>query len=411
MADNQETNSNEQASQTQELSLNSADFWADNEGMESHTAPSEFFIAREEPTPKVPETLPFAKPENAAGESGGEDTPTTPEATEAATEAAKALKAYDGDKELDLPLTLSVPVKVDGEESFVTLEKLRESYSGKTAWDKRFSELDNERRQFQLEKQSLIDKESRINKQLQSVNARLKAWEEAVKKGDGKGFIDEALGLMGVSQKKFWAQVLSEIAPQASEWELMTDEERRAYLAEGDIEELQAKLKRYEAKEKESKTLAEQQAAVTAIMQRYQVSPQELQQEYSNVVTLLQQGAIPAETATALQTASEEQVASYLAERVKANRVLAEIKDVVGQVSSTLQNDESVVRHLYSMRLSGASTEDIRKAAQFYANTSGQPSFKEEPEPEETVTDHPPASVKKLTYQPEDFVGKSFDEL
>lgn len=53
-----------------------------------------------------------------------------------------------------------IKVKVNGEEQDVTLDELKKNYSGKVAYDKKFSELDKERKQFIKEKSQI---ESYVN--------------------------------------------------------------------------------------------------------------------------------------------------------------------------------------------------------------------------------------------------------
>ena len=48
---------------------------------------------------------------------------------------------------------LKVKTKVNGKDEIVTLDELKKNYSGKTHWDKKFSELDKERKAFQKEKE------------------------------------------------------------------------------------------------------------------------------------------------------------------------------------------------------------------------------------------------------------------
>lgn len=63
--------------------------------------------------------------------------------------AKKAIKAKRGDEDLDLDEDVLFTVKVNGKEEPVTLKDLMGNYSGKVGYDKKFSELDKERRTWQ----------------------------------------------------------------------------------------------------------------------------------------------------------------------------------------------------------------------------------------------------------------------
>ena len=59
----------------------------------------------------------------------------------------KTIKAKYADTELDLDEEAMVPVKINGKEEMVPIKDLLGNYSGKVAWDKKFSEIDMSRKQ------------------------------------------------------------------------------------------------------------------------------------------------------------------------------------------------------------------------------------------------------------------------
>ena len=56
------------------------------------------------------------------------------------------IKAKYEDSELDIDEESLVPVKINGQDQMVPIKELLTNYSGKVAWDKKFSELDQNRR-------------------------------------------------------------------------------------------------------------------------------------------------------------------------------------------------------------------------------------------------------------------------
>ena len=59
---------------------------------------------------------------------------------------------------MDLDPDVLVPVTIDGKEEMVKLSDIRNQYSGKMAIEKRFSEIDKEKKAFVKEKQSYNEK-------------------------------------------------------------------------------------------------------------------------------------------------------------------------------------------------------------------------------------------------------------
>ncbi len=66
--------------------------------------------------------------------------------------AARKLKAKLKDKEMELDEDIMFSHKVDGQSVDIPIKELLSNYSGKTAWDKRFSELDRERKSWTSQK-------------------------------------------------------------------------------------------------------------------------------------------------------------------------------------------------------------------------------------------------------------------
>ena len=89
---------------------------------------------------KKPETK-EAKPKESKEPKEGETSEADPKPTR------KTIKAKYADTELDLDEEAMVPVKINGKEEMVPIKDLLGNYSGKVAWDKKFSEVDMSRKQ------------------------------------------------------------------------------------------------------------------------------------------------------------------------------------------------------------------------------------------------------------------------
>lgn len=82
---------------------------------------------------------------------------------EASPEVKKILaKLGEGDEasSLEIPVGAVVPVKIDGKEVAVPVSELLSNYSGKVAWDKRFTEIDLEKKAH----------EAQVNKNIEALN-------------------------------------------------------------------------------------------------------------------------------------------------------------------------------------------------------------------------------------------------
>lgn len=100
-----------------------------------------------------------AKPEKKAkaSEEAEESEGTAEEKAEAEKNAAKvkAIKIKNGDAEVELRMDTKIPVKIGGKDELVDIQTLRNEYSGKTDWSRKYQALDTERKSFETERRDL----------------------------------------------------------------------------------------------------------------------------------------------------------------------------------------------------------------------------------------------------------------
>lgn len=79
----------------------------------------------------------------------------------------KKLNAKFQDSEIEIPAEAILKHKVDGEDVDVTVQDLLNNYAGKVPYDKRFQELDNDKRNFRLEKNEIQNYIETFNKKFE----------------------------------------------------------------------------------------------------------------------------------------------------------------------------------------------------------------------------------------------------
>lgn len=108
------------------------------------------------------------------------------EIKEEPAEEVKKLSAKFGDDSIDIPADAVLKHTVDGEEVEVTVQELLNNFSGKEAWDKKFTELGQDKREFSIEKNNYeVEKNDLVGK--------VNHFVESVSKQDVKGAL-EGLG-------------------------------------------------------------------------------------------------------------------------------------------------------------------------------------------------------------------------
>jgi hypothetical protein len=132
----------------------------------------------------------------------------------------KKIAARYGETTYDVPLEAKLKHKVDGQEVELEIQELLNNYAGKTAWDKKFTELGTEKKKYQEE--------------LEIVNKYVNDFAEISKKDKLAGLIKlaESVGLDPLQYKR---QLRSDLLGSYGDY-LKMDEQQRAHYEQ--VEEL-----------------------------------------------------------------------------------------------------------------------------------------------------------------------------
>jgi hypothetical protein len=167
----------------------------------------------------------------------------------------KMMQLMDGDNPIEINADSTIPITIDGEETSISIDELRNQFSGKVAYDKRFQELNSARKSFETDRNSFMEKVTEFQKMYN---------------GDveGKGAVDAMLYLvdsLGGNSHNFYKGLRQELVPRMEEYLMMSDDQRAAYDAQRENEflqnQLQSREERY-AQEQSSRELESQIARV-----------------------------------------------------------------------------------------------------------------------------------------------------
>ena len=124
------------------------------------------------------------------------------------------IKAKYEDSELDIDEESLVPVKINGQDQMVPIKELLTNYSGKVAWDKKFSELDQNRR-------SLSAKELKIREISDTIRSVYEEQDPTVK-------MYKMAQLAGVDPVEFRNKFYNEQISLLEKYYSMTEDESKA---------------------------------------------------------------------------------------------------------------------------------------------------------------------------------------
>jgi len=159
------------------------------------------------------------------------------------TSASKSLKLKVGPrgKEIELDLDTKIPHKVDGVDVEVSLKDLRDNYSGKVAYDKRFTELDQRDKAYLKDKSETEEAITNILKPI-------------YQKSDAVGAILEMVKIANIDPAPVFAALKEQLIGDLDKFVGMSSEERDIHFLRKENEFLKR------SKESEEKKVQEEQA-------------------------------------------------------------------------------------------------------------------------------------------------------
>lgn len=212
-----------------------------------------------------------------------------------AEEAKRKLhKAKFGDKELELDEEAEFFQKVDGKDTPVKLKDLLANYSGKVAWDKKFSELGREKETFKKDTGRTNELVSKIMKE---TDPEMRFYHMAELAGGEP---------MAVRQK-----FLEDNIKLLEKWHTMTDDERKADAHAFESKVLKHQNQALSQKLQTEQSMKELDSKVTNLMGTHKIQRQEWVDTYDSLRTAKESGALKDQKLTP----------EFVAEVVQKNRI------------------------------------------------------------------------------------------
>lgn len=160
-------------------------------------------------------------------ESDGVGKDSTREEDGSTEEDVRTLKAFRDGKRYEIPEDAELKVKVDGKSEKVTLTELRDNYSGKVAYDKKFSEFSEEKKTWEGQK-------TQYDTEIETVKehfGNIRQLTEAGMKGevDPASSMNYLLDLMGINTVDYNKAMFEHMAGEFDTYTEMTESEREAH--------------------------------------------------------------------------------------------------------------------------------------------------------------------------------------
>lgn len=243
------------------------------------------------------------------------------------------LRLRMGDELYNIDSNATLPVKIDGKLEDVPIQELVNNYSGKTAWDRKFTEIGKEKKAIEFEKAQVESQKKVLTQHIEKAIAPLKD-----KDGNPLDSLLYLVELSGEDPYNAYRRIMESNLEELSSLMDMTETERELYFHKKK-DELHSSVarKRQEAQMKQQ-TFNQVVEKVDKLRQAYNVS----EEDFVNASEELE--SIYAEAKLDVNSITEEQIVDYASLKphlTTVKKLVAEYEDNIseekyGEVVSTL---------------------------------------------------------------------------
>jgi hypothetical protein len=229
-----------------------------------------------------------------------------------------------------------VMVKVDGQDQEVSVQDLINNYSGKVAYDKRFSELTTARKEFEQE--------------MGEVDNYLNEFAQDFEKGDVLGAVSKFAGFANVPAFEMKHRMLTAFKDEYVRiMEMGPDKYNQEYI-ENEREYFKQQLQSVQEKGKQEQAQRELQQTQSKYQEQYGINAE----EWSSAETFLKERIAEDASLAARLPLTPENIAGYV-QRYKAD---VRVSNIAGSVDASLSQNGKLVETLTEIALENPDLSD-----------------------------------------------------
>lgn len=209
----------------------------------------------------------------------------------------KTIKAKLADSEFELDEEAAIPVKINGKEEMVQIRDLMGNYSGKVAWDKKFSEVDQTRKSVAAQELKLREMADLVKQVYEEQDPNMKMFRMSQ--------------LAGIDPVQFREKFFNENISLLEKFYSMTEDERKAdaLAYEANVHKMRADTLEKSIKEKQDfESLSSKVAQLRA---SHNVSEPEFVAKYDQLEQMVKSGQVDGKLVTP----------EYIMESIKVDRL------------------------------------------------------------------------------------------
>ena len=198
------------------------------------------------------------------------------EKLEKGEKAPKFIQAEVGGKKIDLDPNAELSIKIDGKSEKVKLQDIVNGHSGKIAYDRKFQELGEDKRKYNLEKLEFEQEQTELLQRAKTFASRAKA-------GDAMGALEILAELAGADPLQTVKEVKSQMLKLAENYAKMSEDQRKSVDLEDTVRYYQKKSEIASEVTESRKVQQENEAKLQTFQKNHNVSDAQLIEMYDNL--------------------------------------------------------------------------------------------------------------------------------
>jgi hypothetical protein len=316
-----------------------------NEGLDTFDNPSSPINQLEEKEDALEEKEVDEKPEEGKEDKPKDEKPDDGEKKEEVVKEpkieGKSLKLFRDGQKYEVPEDATVKVKIDGRSEKVTIQELRDNYSGQKAWDKKFSDAGDKEKRVS-EKEAELDRvQTTIKNRMGDVSESLKS--ALSEGGNPMDAVSKIVDMLGVDSYDFNRALMDSMTDELVTLDQMDEYELQAHWLQKRNDHLTQKHESFEENLRQTQAQEERFSRVDQMREAQGVS----EDAFVSAHDMLSQGG---------RDVTPEQVIQYAANlpHVEAAEELLtpyedqlsddEFESTMAKIANTMKKDSSITR-------------------------------------------------------------------
>lgn len=254
--------------------------------------------------------------------------------------SGKSIRVFVDGKKYDIPESAKTKVKVANKGQMVSIADLKKDYSARTAWDKKFNDIEEREKSFN-QKHSQYEKEK--NYIISNIKKAREMASESLKDGsDPMKGINYLLDFMKIDSYDFNKGLMNHMAEQVRALDDMTESEREAYWLRRENEYIKSQKENLATQSQSSDQQRAQTERIDALREQKGVSKEGFASAYQQLKEMGEENPTPERVVRYAELEPFVDTASKLVEPYEDQMDDDKVADLIASIANSMADNREI---------------------------------------------------------------------